>query len=153
MISRIPPKTDIPTTWMSWTDTPDKPETELALRELPSLESFNPRKRLNFTKTDSPGTTSRPSRRGELEQPSLSGNFLIGFRQSLGKARITTLCGDSVQGYRAKPDDPNATHTPTIGFEHSLSLKAHLAKVEALQMIKDSRKDVHTKVKAPRKLN
>jgi hypothetical protein len=133
MISRLPPKSDIPVTWMSWTDTPDKLETELTPRDIPFIKSFNPHELLNFTIATPP-----PDLGGASSSLSLI-PFAIGFRKPLDKTRMTVLNGDKAQGYRPKPVDPNAISAPTIGFEHSLSLKAHLAKVESRQAIKDSR--------------
>jgi len=148
MLARMPPRNPIPVTWRSWTDTPDKPETELTFRDMPSARLFDPNKVLDLslsyptpnanakTRAQATGTVIRAVSTSTPEPLPFTG---IGFRKPLVKETMTALNGDRAQGFRSKPNNPNDNLPPTIGFEHSITLKEYLSQAERQQSIKEAR--------------
>jgi hypothetical protein len=149
MLARMPPRNPIPITWSSWTDTPDKPETELTFRDMPSPRLFDPNKVLDLSlsypvpnanaKTRAQATGTAAIRAVSTPTPDPLPFTGIGFRKPLVKETMSVLNGDRAQGFRSKPNNPNDNLPPTIGFEHSLTLKEYLSQAERQQSIKEAR--------------
>jgi len=144
----MPYKKPIPLSWQSWTDEPDKPETELTFRDLTPARQFDPNKMFDLSASWPPRSDKKLKKPATDAEASTSTSTVpveeapfagIGFRRPLMKETMTVLDGDRAQAFRAKPIDPNFVPTPTIGFEHSLTLKSHLEMVEQQKAAKNAR--------------